>query len=63
MVYCTRRYFDGKRATLTSVSDDIGILVYERAEVNQKHIPSWYLSFCVDDYNHMWRVDRGRTQT
>jgi hypothetical protein len=62
-VYCTRRYLDGKRATLTSVSDDMGILVYEKAEGNQKHLPRWYLYFCVDDHNYMWKIDRGRIQT
>jgi hypothetical protein len=37
-------------ARVTSASDDMGIVVYEKAEGHQKHLSSWYLSFCVDDY-------------
>jgi hypothetical protein len=38
IVYCTKRYLDGKRATLISVLDDIGVLAYKKVKVNLEHL-------------------------
>jgi hypothetical protein len=45
-------YLDEKKAALISISDDVGILAYEKANGNHYHLDGQYLSPCFDDLRY-----------